>query len=341
MNKYITIFGVCITFVTLVITGCNPHTSNKRALECQELIQGEWGFGKNAFGYEIENPSNTRYKLVVDKTGGLFILDIYNNRVAKFDPIGQPEFYITLAQFPQERIVDIAPATDGHLFAAISSPVTIRSDKVNAYVAIYEFDARGQFWLRSVDWRNSEMIEQRLTVRLNSHSPFHYLVAAPDKSVYSMWPTGEIIQHTPEGLSRLIYNHPWGEVVAGWDGLVYVVGTWSGKDWLLIYEPLNGTLVRRVLINDFQAVKDGASLGTLVGVDAAGRLYFGATDLSMSTQLESNVYVLSSNGQLEERMTIPGRLAAINAQGQLYVFAFLKQDIPSGDFLVEKCGFSQ
>ena len=303
MTQYAKTFCVYIILIALVLVSCSTIVSNEKALQCEELMRGRWGFGENEFGYEIDNPSNTRYKLASDELGNIFVLDTYNNRVSKFDSTGQFETYITVSQFPGERIVDIAPTADEHLFAAISAPVIVQSNEVEAYVAIYEFDASGQFWMRSADWRDSETLRQRLVAGLGSHPAFYYLVAGPDKSVYSMWLTGEIIQHTPEGLSRLIYNRPWGQVVSGWDGFVYVVGSWGGEDWLLKYEPLNGTLVRRVAIDDFQAVKDGINLGALVGVDAAGRLYFGMTDLSASTEFESEVHVLSNDGRLEERAT--------------------------------------
>lgn len=110
----------------------------------------------------------------------------------------------------------------------------------------------------------------------------------------------------------------------------------NSEDRLLVYESLNGNLIKRVVMNNFQVIKDGTIFSSnLVNVDAAGKLYFGLTDLADNTQ--SDVYVLSSDGRLERHFTIPGRLAGIGKQGQLYVFTYSKQNIPSGTFSVAKC----
>lgn len=205
MNKHL-IFCFCIILIALTLASCTTAVNGK-PLQCTELVKRGWGSGENAFGYEIERPSNTRYKLVPDEVGNIYILDTYNNRIAKFDSAGKFEVFIKTPPPPGEEFEDIAPTDNGHLFAAISAPVEVLSHKVKTYVAIYEFDVQGQFQGRFADWRDSEALQQRLAAGLGAQVPFHFLAAGPGETAYSIMLGGGITQYTPERLSRLIYNY--------------------------------------------------------------------------------------------------------------------------------------
>jgi hypothetical protein len=198
-----------------------------------------------------------------------------------------------------------------------------------------EFDTSGQFRYGLADWRYDEDFRYRIaTGPVILNIPLNYLVAGPDEDVYTLWPLGPIIQYTPEGTSRVIYSGSWDTAISGWDGFVYVIDSSLGRNRLLKYETLNGNLVKRTDIKDFPAVKNGIDLGVLKGVNANGKLYFVRADPSNNQQY---VDILSSDGQLEQQITLPGTLAGIDKAGRLYVFTFSKDSVPSGTFTVDKC----
>lgn len=338
MINYTRTLRVCFYLIPflLITASCVTTANNETALLCKELIKRNWGSGETNVGYDIENSLQSNYKLVLDDSGNILILDVYNNRIAKFDSEGKFQLYIQLPDpSAKEQFADIATTNGERIVAAIRSPITVESREENAYSAIYEFDGSGHFVQQRADWRSDKDFIQRVASGLSGQIPFHHLIASPDGSVYSLWLTGQITQYTTEGLARLIYNHAWQQVVAGWDGLIYVIDERDGQSRLLSYGPLNGNLLKRVPLSDFLAVKSGSTQGNLVGVDADGRLYL--ERLNSRTGDQSTVFVLSGDGNLESQVTLPGRLANVDKLGQLYVFTFSSRDVPSGSFSVEQC----
>jgi hypothetical protein len=349
--------------IACALAGCaglrRPQSQPTSSLQCVDLIHSTWDSTEQAFGYDAENPWNTRYKLSTDAAGIIFILDTYKNRVAVFDQGGRFESYATVYPNPEpprsgkEQIWDIAPGIGGRFFAAIGEPVTItragRVETQTAYTSIYLFsngNGTEPYASKVVVREDMEQIRQDILAGGHLQHPFSMVVAGRDGSMYSLRLHGGVIQYPPESASRVLYDLYWQKVIVGWDSLLYILGQgrWQAKDVLLAYEPLNGHLVRRTPVEDLSFVSEGGRLRSLVGVDTTGRLYFGTTEIDVlwrMSVIQSDVYILSNGGNLERHVTIPGRLAHVDEAGRLYVFAHDRLNIPHGTFLVKRCSFTR
>lgn len=317
---------------SIVVVSCSTSPS----LECEDLIREDWGFDEGEFGYDVEEPTRTDYKLVTDEDGTVYILDVYNGRIAKYDSTGQFEFYMKLAPVhlaAGEEIRDIAVTSSGLLLAAIAAPTEFEAEVPRAYVAIYVYNSEGYLLFPLDDWRESPALEERVELGLQYQHPFHYLVGGIDGSGYSIWTTGQITLHTPERTSRTIYNMPWNDVVSGWDGNLYILGTDGNLEKVLVkFESLNGNVVERVNLTENPTLSFIAPRDILKGVDAEGQLYFQRYD-ELTDQL--SVVIMDWDGNLEEELPIPGVLASVGPQGQLYLFS--RENIPDEPLLIRKC----
>jgi hypothetical protein len=308
-------------------------------VECEAVVQAEWGDGAGEFGYVPDDqPSfylRRPFHFQVDSAGNIYVVDLHNERVLAFTPEGAllNSFSVPISE-DREFILDVAVGSSR--IAVATTDYVYVFDQDDGSSEILEWPAEAG---RYIPCSAKSIIARRVQVDEEGNI---YVCSMEEEM-------SKILQFDRQGHSREFFVGVFDHIIAGWDGFVYVerIGYMNLNDGVGPYDSvlkfdLEGNKVGEIVIYEHDLNDAGLVYpGLLVAVDAKSNLYGTVVHVLRNDEITSQeaLVKISAEGKIlriieREHFQYPS-FDVIDREGNFYIWHFA--EVPSEPEKIWRC----
>ena len=347
------ILWLCAMFCLISCSG-KERQIQKGTLDeqnCQVVVQSAWGDNSGEVGYAEQYgtvPPEGPTVMKVDVEGNIYIVDKYNYRVAEFDASGNFVRDYQPSALPDKGwIEDVAIHADGRVALGIMTPRW-------HLTSIHVLDRTTRELINVLEWEHetgkyhSGLVTFGRDVQADLWGNVYACFSETYYDDHSQHHPGVILQYNKEDHGSEFWQGYWETFIPGWDGFDYIHLSGLTREGgphneQIIQIDQQGNVVNEILIETDQLADAGIDrLGTLLGVDEKGTMYFREMVWGENVNQEIFTQVISSSeiaSIVEMRVaTSPYHVArTVDKDGNIYIIHYDRYLIPNEPFEIWRC----